>query len=229
MPKLTTGLVSVGVLAQKGFDVAFNASGCEVRKGNGKVCAMGERHNGLYRLCVPDQALMSAHMQTSFCRQHTCQGNRMLDVMRNKKTEAKKYSKKKPEVIGTIIEWEELLPVPEMPLEPELPAEPQPPLEVQSASAMEPEQSLEEELESEDIDDEEWKGYESAEDAFYGEDDTIVPGDGNRERRPTRSTGGVLPKRFGDYFVGMVTVNQEELPLFDVMVKHQPMVFGCKI
>lgn len=37
VPKLTTGLVSVGVLAQKGFDVAFNANGCEVRKRNGKV------------------------------------------------------------------------------------------------------------------------------------------------------------------------------------------------
>lgn len=91
MPKLTTGLVSVDVLAQKGLNVAFDANACDVRKR--KVCTMGERHSGLYRLRVPDQAI-SAHWHTSLCQQHSRRGNRNLDVFRNKKTAEKKYSKK---------------------------------------------------------------------------------------------------------------------------------------
>lgn len=155
----------------------------------------------------------------------TRQGNRDLDVVRNKKTAEKKYSKKEPEAIGSIIEWEELLPIAviSVELEPAVPVELENPLKVQSAPAAESKQSPEEELESELM--------------------TKNGKDMNRRKMPftekillfrtlkTRREGQIVqPEDFcRNNFVGMVMVDEEEQPLFDVVVKHQPMVFGSKI
>lgn len=85
VPKLTSGLISVSTLASKGFKVVFCGDRCEIRDKQDRVMAVALRHGSLYRLCTPEQALLSIQSPHTVNCQHTWHrrlGHRDIDVVR---------------------------------------------------------------------------------------------------------------------------------------------------
>lgn len=85
VPKLTSGLVSVSTLASKCFDVVFSDNRCEIRNRMGEISALAMRHGSLYKLCTPNQAMVSVHPSHTADCQHTWHrrlGHRDPEVVR---------------------------------------------------------------------------------------------------------------------------------------------------
>lgn len=71
VPDLDGGLLSVGKIAEKGFDVKFNKNGVEILDSTGRIVALGEKNGGLYVLKEAGQtALAVGQCHTANC-QHT--------------------------------------------------------------------------------------------------------------------------------------------------------------
>lgn len=57
VPALSTNLISVSKLSQKGFKVSFDTDGCDIIDSGGTVVATGGRHGGLYYLRVAEASM----------------------------------------------------------------------------------------------------------------------------------------------------------------------------
>lgn len=85
VPRLTSGLISVSTLTTKNFHVVFDDNRCEIRNRSGDVSATAIRYGSLYRLCTPDQAMVSVQPTHSPDCQHTWHrrlGHRDLEMVK---------------------------------------------------------------------------------------------------------------------------------------------------
>lgn len=71
IPALNSGLISVRKLAQKGFEVKFSATECQIKSGSGSVVATGVTSGNLYLLKTAEHAKLGKVMQHLKNCQHT--------------------------------------------------------------------------------------------------------------------------------------------------------------
>lgn len=85
VPKLASGLISVSTLTHKCFRVVFGEHSCQIVKKSGDVAAVADRYGSLYRLRVPDQAMMGVQRAHTLNCQHTWHrrlGHRDVEAIR---------------------------------------------------------------------------------------------------------------------------------------------------
>lgn len=83
VPELEGGLLSVGKMARKGFEVHFSEHGCNVVNKSGNIVAVGDRFGNLYKLKLAEEAKSASLCHSDQCRHlwHRRFGHRDVDAV----------------------------------------------------------------------------------------------------------------------------------------------------